>query len=45
MVDAIENNKPRITIGPDAKFMDRFSRLNPVAAANLIYKQMSNLLG
>jgi short-subunit dehydrogenase len=44
MVDAIENNKPRITIGPDAKFMDRFSRLNPVAAANLIYKQMSNLL-
>lgn len=44
MVDAIENNKPRITIGPDAKFMDRFSRLNPVGAANLIYKQMSNLL-
>ena len=44
MVDAIENNKPRITIGPDAKFMDRFSRLNPVAAANLIYKQMGNLL-
>jgi len=25
--------------------MDRFSRLNPVAAANLIYKQMANLLG
>lgn len=45
MVDAIENNQPRITIGPDAKFMDRFSRLNPVAAANLIYKQMSSLLG
>lgn len=44
MVDAIENNKPRITVGPDAKFMDRFSRLNPVAAANLIYKQMANLL-
>ncbi len=45
MVDAIEQNKPRITIGSDAKFMDRFSRLNPVAAANLIYKQMANLLG
>ena len=45
MIDAIENNKPRITIGPDAKFMDRFSRLNPVAAANLIFKQMKNLLG
>lgn len=45
MVDAIEQNKPRITIGADAKFMDRFSRLNPVAAADLIYKQMKNLLG
>jgi short-subunit dehydrogenase len=45
MVDAIEGNKPRITVGPDAKFMDRLSRLNPVAAANLIYKQMKNLLG
>ncbi len=45
MVDAIEQNKPRITIGSDAKFMDRFSRLNPVGAADLIYKQMKNLLG
>lgn len=45
MVDAIENNKPRITIGSDATFMDRFSRLNPVGAADLIYKQMANLLG
>lgn len=45
MVDAIENNKPRITIGPDAKFMDRLSRLNPVFAAKLIYKQMADLLG
>jgi len=45
MVDAIEGNKPRITIGSDAKFMDRFSRLNPIGAADLIYKQMSNLLG
>ncbi len=45
MVDAIEQNKPRITIGPDATLMDRLSRLNPVFAANLIYKQMANLLG
>lgn len=44
MVDAIEQNKSRITIGPDAKLMDRLSRLNPVFAANLIYKQMANLL-
>ena len=45
MIDAIENNKPRITIGSDATLMDRLSRLNPVMAANLIYKQMKSLLG
>ena len=45
MVDAIEANKPRITIGSDATFMDRLSRLNPVMAANVIYKQMRSLLG
>lgn len=45
MVDAIENNKPRITIGSDATIMDRLSRLNPVMAANIIYKQMKSLLG
>lgn len=45
MIDAIENNKPRITIGSDATMMDRLSRLNPVMAANIIYKQMKSLLG
>ena len=45
MIDAIESGKPRITIGRDAKSMDRLSRLNPVFAANLIYKQMKSLLG
>lgn len=45
MVDAIEAGKPRITIGKDAKTMDRLSRLNPVFAANLIYRQMKSLLG
>ena len=44
MIDAIESGKPRITIGRDAKTMDRLSRLNPVFAANLIYKQMKSLL-
>lgn len=44
MVDAIENNQPRICIGSDAKLMDRLSRLNPVFAANLIAKQMASLL-
>lgn len=44
MVDAIQRNLPRICIGSDAKLMDRLSRLNPVFAANLIYKQMKSLL-
>lgn len=44
MVDAIVKNKPRITVGKDATMMDRLSRLNPVFAANLIYKQMKSLL-
>ncbi|MEY4310234.1 MAG: hypothetical protein RLZ71_160 [Actinomycetota bacterium] len=45
MVDAIENNKPRICIGQDAKMMDFLTRLNPVFAAGVIYKQMKSLLG
>jgi NAD(P)-dependent dehydrogenase (short-subunit alcohol dehydrogenase family) len=44
MVDAIEKNRPRITIGSDATMMDRLSRLNPVMAAEIIYKQMASLL-
>ena len=45
MIDAIERNKPRITVGKDATMMDRISRISPVFAANLIYKQMKSLLG
>lgn len=44
MVDAIEAGKPRVTVGKDATMMDRLSRLNPVMAANIIYKQMKSLL-
>ena len=44
MVQAIEKNQPRLVIGKDAKLMDRISRLNPVFAAKLIYKQMASLL-
>lgn len=44
MIDAIETGNPRITIGQDAKFMDRLSRLSPLKAADLIYKQMADLL-
>jgi short-subunit dehydrogenase len=45
MVDAIEANKPRITIGQDATMMDIMTRINPVWAAGVIYKQMKSLLG
>jgi short-subunit dehydrogenase len=45
MVDAIEKNKPRITVGQDATMMDIMTRLNPVWAAGVIYKQMKSLLG
>ena len=45
MVDAIEAGKPRVTVGKDATAMDRMSRINPVWAANVIYKQMKSLLG
>jgi short-subunit dehydrogenase len=45
MLDAIEKNKARVTVGKDATMMDRISRINPVFAANLIYKQMKSLLG
>ena len=44
MVDAIANNTPRVVIGKDAKTMDFLSRLNPLYAAKLIYKQMASLL-
>ena len=45
MVDAIEKNKPRVCIGQDAKMMDIMTRINPVWAAGVIYKQMKSLLG
>ena len=38
-------NKPRITIGQDATMMDIMTRINPVWAAGVIYKQMKSLLG
>jgi short-subunit dehydrogenase len=44
MVTAIEKNTPRLVIGKDAKTMDLLSRISPLYAAKLIYKQMSSLL-
>lgn len=44
MVESIARNKARLVIGKDAKTMDILSRLNPLYAAKLIYKQMASLL-
>jgi NADP-dependent 3-hydroxy acid dehydrogenase YdfG len=40
MLDGIANEKPRILVGKDAKFMDKFTRINPVKAAALIAKKL-----
>jgi short-subunit dehydrogenase len=44
ILDGMERNAQRIMVGPDAKMMDRLTRLAPNWAANLIYKQMRGLL-
>lgn len=45
MVDAIAQNKKRITIGSDASMMKRLTNWNQDFASNLIYKNMKSLLG
>jgi short-subunit dehydrogenase len=45
ILDGIENKKFHVLIGQDAKTMYFLSRLMPERAANLIYKNMKDLLG
>lgn len=45
MVDAIANNKKRITIGSDASMMRKLVGWNQDFASRLIYKNMKSLLG
>jgi short-subunit dehydrogenase len=45
ILDGIENKKFHVLIGPDAKAMYYLSRLMPERAANIIYKNMKDLLG
>lgn len=45
IIDGIEKKKFHVLIGPDAKAMYYLSRFMPERAANLIYKNMKNLLG
>lgn len=45
IIEGIEKKKFHVLIGPDAKTMYLLSRLMPERAANLIYKNMKDLLG
>jgi short-subunit dehydrogenase len=45
IIDGIESKKFHVLIGQDAKTMYFLSRLMPERAANLIYKNMKDLLG
>ena len=45
IIEGLEKGAFRVRIGSDAKFMDRFSRLNPKRATLLIADQMKSLLG
>ena len=43
IIDGMESDRYRVLVGKDAKFMDRFYRLNPKAAAKLISNKMKAL--
>lgn len=45
IVDAMERDAYRVTVGKDATTMDRLARLSPRRAAALIQKNMRDLLG
>lgn len=42
---AVEKGSYRVTVGRDATMLDRFSRLTPQRATDMIAKQMADLLG
>ncbi|MHB1341162.1 MAG: SDR family NAD(P)-dependent oxidoreductase [Coriobacteriia bacterium] len=44
IVDAMERDAFRVTVGPDATMLDRLARLAPKKAAEVIQKQMKDLL-
>lgn len=44
ILDGIENNRYRVLVGSDARFMDAIYRLHPQRAARFILNQMSGLL-
>ncbi|MCC2308886.1 SDR family NAD(P)-dependent oxidoreductase [Cellulomonas chengniuliangii] len=44
IIDAMERDAYRVTIGKDSAMLDRLARLSPRRSAALIYKQMKDLL-
>lgn len=44
IIDAMERDAYRVTVGKDATMMDRLSRYMPQRSARIIYKQMKELL-
>lgn len=44
ILEGIENNRYRVLVGSDSRFMDAIYRLNPQRAARFIFNQMSSLL-
>ncbi|MEW6504961.1 MAG: SDR family NAD(P)-dependent oxidoreductase [Chloroflexota bacterium] len=44
IVEGMEQNRYRVLVGSDARFMDLIYRLSPQWAAKTIFKQMQNLL-
>ncbi|MHB1324213.1 MAG: SDR family NAD(P)-dependent oxidoreductase [Coriobacteriia bacterium] len=44
ILDGMERNAYRVTVGSDSTAMDRLSRLSPERAAGIIYKHMKSLL-
>jgi len=45
IIEAMERDAYRVTVGKDSTMMDRMARWMPVRSARLIYKQMKDLLG
>ena len=45
IIDAMERDAYRVTVGKDARMMDRMARWMPVRSAKLIYSKMKDLLG
>lgn len=43
IIEGMENNDYRVTVGKDATFLDRFSRFSPKRAAEFIAKKMASL--